>query len=46
MVREGSDRDLDRESLRAVTIKLEALFSEVPTGRLDLAWKLRRKGGK
>ena len=46
LVREGTHSDLDRESLRAVTIKLEALFSEVPTGRLDLTWKLRRKGSK
>ena len=32
VVREGADRNLDRERLRAVAIKLEALFSEVPTG--------------
>ena len=44
VVREGSHSDLDRESLHTVTVKLEALFSEEPSGRLDLTWKLRRKG--
>ena len=44
VVREGSHSDVDRESLHAVTAELEALFHEEPSGRLDLIWKLRRKG--
>ena len=44
IAREDSRTDLDCESLREVTKELEALFSEEPTARLDITWKLRRKG--
>ena len=43
IVEEGSHSNLDRERLRAVTTKLEALFSEEPTARLELTWKLRKR---
>ena len=43
IVDEGSHSDLDRERLRAVTTRLEALFSEEPTARLELTWKLRKR---
>ena len=42
IVDEGSHSDLDRERLRAVTTRLEALFSEEPTARLELTWRLRK----
>ncbi len=44
IVREGSYNALDRDSLLEATTKLEALFSEEPTARLDLNWRLRRRG--
>ena len=44
VVRERSYSALDRDSLREVTKEIEALFSEEPTARLDLIWRLRRKG--
>ena len=43
-MRERSYSALDRDSLREVTKEIEALFSEEPTARLDLTWRLRRKG--
>ena len=43
IVDEGSHSDLDRERLRTVTTRLEALFSEEPTARLELTWKLRKR---
>ena len=46
VVRERSYSALDRDSLREVTNEIEALFSEEPTARLDLTWRLRRKGAK
>ena len=39
----GSHSDLDRDRLRAVTTRLEALVSEEPTARLELTWKLRKR---
>ena len=46
LVREGSHLDLDRASLHRVMMELEALVGKEPTGRLDITWKLRRKGNK
>ena len=42
VVDEGSRRDLNRERLREVTAKLEALLRQDPAARLEITWKLLR----
>ena len=42
LVDQGAHGDLDRERLREVTAKLEALLRQDPAARLEIAWKLRR----
>ena len=42
VVDEGSRGDLNRERLREVTAKLEALLRQDPAARLEITWKLLR----